>query len=172
MGAAIATLANTSLFSFRELEFLIEAEDPEVYEELRFQHAVNDGWNMVRHRDDVLHTWLTLMPKQQRKKHSQPAGGYRLSPKLCCTSVHDDECSLSGHACCSCLCGQTPLCQPERVTQSYSSSLQVRCTAQASKSCLSIKRVGTGGCARCTGCCKQRTTSDASSWQPRACRLG
>ena len=64
MAAAIATLTATDIFTFQDLGFLIEAEDPDVYEELCFQHAVNDGWSMVTSRADVLHTWLRDQPRQ------------------------------------------------------------------------------------------------------------
>ena len=74
MAAAIDTLATTSLFTFRDLELMIEVEDPEVYEELRFQHEVSDGWKIVTSRADVLHTWLTQKPRQKQKKSPQKTG--------------------------------------------------------------------------------------------------
>ena len=83
MDAAIATLSSTSMFSFKDLGFLIEAEDPDVYEELCFQHAVNDGWSIVTSRADVLHTWLRDRPRQVQARDV---------PGLPCISVNTTPC--------------------------------------------------------------------------------
>ena len=68
MDAAISTLTSTRAFSFQELGFLIQIEDPDVYEALCFQHDVDAGWSLVKHKADVLQSWLRQsQPKQQEQ---------------------------------------------------------------------------------------------------------